>query len=129
VREAFDKLTQGTRAVFGEGQGKSLIVQCNLGSALFWIIPRLEHFQVMHSDITLNIVTPIWDPERNTEPSSLEIRFTRDNEASLGAESLTQDRFFPVCRPDYQGGAYDLETATLFECLGLTGNPPIYGAV
>lgn len=121
VREAFDMLTQGTRAVFGEGQGKSLIVQCNLGFALFWLTPRFRHFQAVHPGITLNIVTPIWDPERNTEPSSLEIRFTRDSDAPLGAERLTQDRFFPVCRPDYQGGAYDLETATLFECSGLTG--------
>lgn len=28
VREAFDMLTQGTRSVFGETRGKSLIVQC-----------------------------------------------------------------------------------------------------
>jgi len=51
----------------------------------------------------------------------LEIRFTRDSDVPLGAERLTQDRFFPVCRPDYQGGAYDLEAATLFECSELYG--------
>jgi LysR family glycine cleavage system transcriptional activator len=121
VREAFDMLTQGTRAVFGEGRGKSLIVQCNLGFALFWLTPRLRYFQAAHRGITLNIVTPIWDPERNTDPSSLEIRFARDGDVPHSAERLTQDRFYPVCRPDYQGGAFDLETATLFECSGLTG--------
>ncbi|WP_138936647.1 LysR substrate-binding domain-containing protein [Roseovarius arcticus] len=74
-----------------------------------------------HPGITLNIVTPIWDPERNTESSSLEIRFARDGDVPHGAERLTQDRFYPVCRPNYQDGAFDLETATLFECSGLTG--------
>lgn len=121
VREAFDLLTQGTRSVFGEARGKSLIVQCNLGFALFWLTPRLRDFQAAHPGIALNIVTPIWDPERNTEARALEIRFARDGDAPQGAERLTSDRFFPVCRPDYQGGAVDLETATLFECSGLTG--------
>lgn len=121
VREAFDMLTQGTRSVFGEARGKSLIVQCNLGFALFWLTPRLRHFQAAHPDIALNIVTPIWDPERNTDPASLEIRFAREGDLPHGAERLTQDRFYPVCHPDYQGGAFDLDTATLFDCSGLTG--------
>lgn len=121
VREAFDMLTHGTRSIFGEARGKSLIVQCNLGFALFWLTPRLSAFQAAHPGITLNIITPIWDPEQNTDPSSLEIRFARDGDAPHGAERLTQDRFYPVCRPDYQGGNFDLETATLFECSGLTG--------
>ncbi|WP_113913562.1 LysR family transcriptional regulator [Roseovarius dicentrarchi] len=121
VRAAFDTLTQGTRSVFGDGNRRSLIVQCNLGFALFWLTPRLRHFQAAHPGIALNIVTPIWDPERNTETSSLEIRFADDADAPHGAERLTQDRFYPVCRPDYQGGAFDAETATLFECSGHTG--------
>lgn len=121
VREAFDLLTQGTKSVFGEGRGQSLIVQCNLGFALFWLTPRLRDFHAEYPGVALNIVTPIWDPEGNTEPSSLEIRFARDGDVPLGAERLTEDRFYPVCRPDYQGGAFDLETATLFECSGLTG--------
>lgn len=121
VRESFDLLTQGTRAVFGAGSGKSLIVQCNLGFALFWLTPRLRQFQAAHPGIALNIVTPIWNPESNTEPSSLEIRFARDGDVPSAAERLTQDRFYPVCRPDYQGGVFDLESATLFECSGLTG--------
>ena len=121
VREAFDMLTRGTRSVFGEARGKSLIVQCNLGFALFWLTPRLRGFQVAHPGIALNIVTPIWDPEQNADPASLEIRFAREGDAPHGAERLTEDRYFPVCRPDYQGGAVDLETATLFECSGLTG--------
>jgi LysR family transcriptional regulator, glycine cleavage system transcriptional activator len=121
VREAFDTLTHGTRSVFGEARGKSLIVQCNLGFALFWLTPRLRDFQMAHPGIALNIVTPIWDAEQNTDPSSLEIRFARDGDASHGAERLTRDRFYPVCRPDYQDGEFDLDTATLFECSGPTG--------
>ncbi|MEI4196993.1 LysR family transcriptional regulator [Roseovarius sp. E0-M6] len=121
VREAFDMLTQGTRSVFGENRGESLIVQCNLGFALFWLTPRLRHFQTAHPEIALNIVTPIWDPERNSDASSLEIRFARHGDLPHGAERLTQDRFYPVCRPDYQNGAFDLDTATLFECSGHTG--------
>lgn len=121
VREAFDMLTQGTRSVFGDTRSKSLIVQCNLGFALFWLTPRLQDFQTQHPGIALNIVTPIWDPERNTDTSALEIRFGRGGDLPHEAERLTRDRYYPICRPDYQGGRVDLETATLFECSGLTG--------
>src|SRR5690554_3512253 len=86
VREAFDMLTQGTRSVFGDTRSNSLIVQCNLGFALFWLTPRLQDFQTQHPGIALNIVTPIWDPERNTDTSALEIRFGRGGDLPHEAE-------------------------------------------
>jgi LysR family glycine cleavage system transcriptional activator len=122
VREAFDLIAQGTRSFIGGAPGRSILVQCNLGFSLFWLTPRLARLKQLHPWLTLNIVTPIWNPEREADQAALEIRFAREGDISSQAERLTRDRFFPVCRPDYQGGAVDLDTAVLFDCPGITGS-------
>lgn len=122
VREAFDLLAQGTRALTGDGRGESLILQCNLGFSIFWLTPRLAELRAACPWLTLNIVTPIWDPERLADQATIEIRFGRASDMSNHARRLTHDRFFPVCRPDYQRGEVDLDTAVLFDCPGIMGS-------
>ena len=121
VREAFDLLAAGTLAFTGGGRGRNLVLQCNMGFSVLWLAPRLHRLQARHPWLVLNIVTPIWDPERHAANAAVEIRFGREEEMSASAERLAQERFFPVCRPDYQGGRPDPETAQLLDCAGLTG--------
>lgn len=121
VREAFDLIATGTRAFTGGDRGRHLVVQCNMGFSVFWLAPRLHRLYARHPWLVLNIVTPIWDPERHAAQAAMEIRFGRAEDMSAAAQRLTQDRFFPVCAPDYHGGRPDFDTATLFDCAGVTG--------
>ena len=122
VREAFDLIRTGTQAFVGADRGRHLVLQCNMAFSVFWLAPRLHRLYARHPWIVLNVVTPIWDPERHAALASLEIRFGRQRDMSQDARKLTQDKFFPVCAPDYQGGRPNLDTATLFDCAGVASN-------
>jgi len=122
VREAFDMLASGTRAFTGGDRGRRLTLHCNMAFSVLWLAPRLKRLYTAHPWIVLNIVTPIWDPERQAANAQMEIRFGRPEDMSPAARRLTRERFFPVCAPGYQGGEVDLETAVLFDCAGLTGS-------
>ncbi len=121
IREAFGLIASSTRSFIGRDRGQMMSLQCNMAFSVFWLAPRLHRLYARHPWLVLNIVTPIWDPERHAEHAALEIRFGRPEEMSETAQRLTNDRFYPVCAPDYQKGEFDLETATLFDCAGTIG--------
>ncbi|MEM8838224.1 MAG: LysR family transcriptional regulator, partial [Pseudomonadota bacterium] len=122
VREAFNMLASGTRAFTGADRGRNLVLQCNMAFSVFWLAPRLHRLYAEYPWIVLNIVTPIWDPERHAANAAMEIRFGRPDDMSPAAERLAHERFFPVCAPDYHKGEVDLEKAILMDCAGLTGS-------
>ena len=121
IREAFALIASGTRAFTGTSGGEIVRVQCNMAFSVFWLTPRLHRLYEKHPWLVLDIVTPIWDPERHASQAALEIRFGRAEEMSVSAERLSTDQFYPVCAPGYQYGNVDLETAVLFDCAGATG--------
>lgn len=122
VREAFDLLASGTQAFIGGDRGRSMVLQCNLAFSVFWLAPRLARLYEQHPWLVLNIVTPIWDPDRHAAGATIDIRFGRSEDMSRASIRLTREQFFPVCAPSYQGGRIDLTTATLFDCAGVTGS-------
>ncbi len=122
LREAFDLIASSTQSFIGGDRGRSMTLQCNMAFSVFWLAPRLHRLYALHPWLTLNIVTPIWDPERHASKAALEIRFGREEDMSGAAERLTSDRFYPVCAPGYQGGKPELNTATLLDCAGSIGS-------
>ena len=121
LREAFDLIASSTLAFTGGDRGRNITLQCNMAFSVFWLAPRLDRLYSMYPWLVLNLVTPIWDPERHAANASVEIRFGRGEDMSEAAIRLAKERYFPVCAPDYCGEAFDLETATLFDCAGITG--------
>ena len=87
VREAFQILSNGTQAFTGDDRGRTLTLHCNLAFSIYWLAPRLHKLYEAHPWLTLNIVTPIWDPERHATHAALEIRFGRP--ADLNDNHLT----------------------------------------
>ncbi len=122
IREAFDLLASGTQAFTGGDRGRSLMLQCNMAFSVYWLAPRLHGLYARHPWLVLNIVTPIWDPERHAANATIEIRFGRREDMSEAAQRLTEERYFPVCAPNYHAGAVDLAKATLLDCAGITGS-------
>jgi LysR family glycine cleavage system transcriptional activator len=122
VREAFTLLASGTRAFTGGDRGRHLTLQVNMAFSALWLAPRLHRLYAAHPWIVLNIVTPIWDPERLAAHAAMEIRFGRPDDMSGMAERLTYERFFPVCAPGYHDGDVDLDRAVLLDCAGQTGS-------
>jgi LysR family glycine cleavage system transcriptional activator len=121
IREAFALIANSTRAFTGPIGQEIVRIQCNMAFSVFWLTPRLHRLYARHPSLVLDIVTPIWDPERHAAQAAFEIRFGRPEEMAETAEPLSSDHYYPVCAPDYQQGAFDLDTATLFDCAGTTG--------
>ncbi len=121
LREAFALIARGTRAFTGGDRGRNMTLQCNMAFSVFWLAPRLHRLYATYPWLVLNIVTPIWDPERHAANASVEIRFGRVEDMSAAAARIANERFFPVCAPDYLSEAIDLKSATLFDCVGVTG--------
>ena len=122
IREAFGILARGTRAFRAGDRGRTLIAQCNLAFSVFWLAPRLAGLMEAHPWLMLNLVTPIWNPERSAGSAEVEVRFGRPNDMSDSAARLTFDRCFPVCRPGYAAGDPDWTRTPLFDCSGVMEN-------
>ncbi len=118
IRDAFDLIASGTRAFARGKRGENLIVQCNLAFATFWLAPRLHRFNTAYPWINLNLITPIWDPERSSRSASVEIRFGRQADMPTGAHRLTQTKFYPVAAPGFHTSWRE---AQLYDCAGTAG--------
>ena len=122
IREAFGTLARGTRAFRGGDPGRNLMVQCNLSFTAFWLVRRLAGLVEAHPWLVLNLMTPIWDPERSSRTAEVEIRFGRPGDVSDAAVRLTHDEYYPVCRPGFATGEPDWTRMPLFDCSGVMEN-------
>ena len=121
VQEAFEILAAGTRALTG-GRGRQLCVRSNLAFSTFWLAPRLSPLLQAHPWLSLNLTTPIWDPQHVEGVSEVEIRFGRPALMPDTAKRLATERAYPVCAPDAEPALRDWRTAPLFDCAGVTTN-------
>ncbi len=121
VREAFDLIATGTQALTGVDRGRSMVLNCSMAFSVMWLAPRLHRLYVHHPWIVLNIVTHIWDPDKNAGRAAMDIRFGRPEDMSPEARAITRERYFPVCSPSFAETAIDLAKAPLFDCAGITG--------
>ena len=122
VREAFDLIATGTQAFTGVDRGRTMVLNCNMAFSAFWLAPRLHRLYARHPWLVLNIVTPIWDPEKHAGRASMDIRFGRPEDMSPDAQQMSTERFSPVCSPAFAEAGIDLGTAQLFDCAGVTGS-------
>ncbi len=121
VQEAFSTLAAGTRALVGGSKGKMLTVHSNLAFSVFWLAPRLPKLLALHPWLSLNILTTLWDQERNVSNSEVELRFGRDLEGER-LSRLSRDTCFPVCAPEVAARGADWRSDALFDCSGVLSN-------
>ncbi|MEL6647414.1 MAG: LysR family transcriptional regulator [Pseudomonadota bacterium] len=121
VREAFDLIATGTQAFTGVDRGQTMVLNCSMAFSALWLAPRLHRLYARHPWMVLNVVTHIWDPDKNAGRAGMDIRFGRPEDMSPEARKITQERYFPVCAPSYAARGIDLGTAPLFDCAGITG--------
>ena len=119
VSNAFHTIAAGTRSLIKTDPDKNLTVHCNLAFATFWLTPRLGELEQLLPSISLNLVTPIWDPERVADHTAMEIRFGLPTSMPENAIRLSFDAYYPVAAPDYR---VDPAACRLFDCAGITAN-------
>ncbi len=100
VRETLDRLERDTQYIMGMPQGsKSLDIAVLPTFSSRWLIPRLNSFNALFPDITLNIAA-------RTDPFILPgsgfdavIHFEHSAWAGMRMQFLFQEKLLPVCHP------------------------------
>lgn len=101
VREAFDRIAQGTALVRATASpGRELDVQVYVTVAVRWLIPRLHSFTTTHPDIRVRFNTSHLDWEFNDTAGDVAIVCTsRVQPPNLHSTHLFDAQLTPVCSP------------------------------
>lgn len=125
VREAFAVLAAGAQPFVGRGNAqrtRAVTLQCSMGFATFRLTPRLGALVRAHPELRLNIVTPVWNPEKTSQMADVEIRFCRPEGFGQDGLRLSKERCYPVCTPALAKRIEDGEawqSMPLFDCVGV----------
>ena len=123
VRDAFERLSDGTQEVFGGRRSKVLTLRAAMGFSVNWLAPRLPEFYAKYPKIPLRIVSSVWNEEIGNPDFDLDIRYGTGKWPGMQADRLTWDTISPVCSPfGVEGGVLkrvsDLKNCTLIHVLG-----------
>ena len=99
VRDAFDKLRDGTREVFGRRRGKALAIRSSIGFSVAWLAPRLPLFRALYPQIDLRITSSIWNEADLRGEFDLDIRYGLGDWPGATAHQLTWETIRPLCAP------------------------------
>ena len=125
VREAFAALAAGAQPFArrdGGERARTVTLQCNVGFAALRLVPRLGALAEAHPWLRLNVVTPVWDPERTARMVDVEIRFARPDDVGRDGLRLARERAYPVCAPAMAArirAGEDWRALPLFDCAGV----------
>ncbi len=125
VRDAFERLADGTAEVFGPEGGGPLTVRCAVSFAILWLAPRLARFRAAHPTLALRVTNAVWPVESGWDAVDLEVRYGGGKWPGLQAWRLTSDRLFPVCGPALMAGRSGLRRPAdlrRFELLHVIGH-------
>jgi LysR family transcriptional regulator, glycine cleavage system transcriptional activator len=100
LRDAFDRIAQGTGLVARQALAGELMVQVYVTVAVKWLIPRLHRFQAAEPEILVRMSTNQLDWEFDPATGDLGIICTaKPDRPNLHYAHLFDARLFPVCSP------------------------------
>ncbi|MGI9366141.1 MAG: LysR substrate-binding domain-containing protein [Rhizobiaceae bacterium] len=116
VRDAFERLSDGTLEVFGKRQSKHLTLRSAVGFSVNWLAPRLPDFYARHPHVSLRIVSSVWNEEVGNPEYDLDIRYGTGKWSGLHSHRLTSDTIAPVCSPAMVDSLGLLDPSDLADC-------------
>lgn len=100
LREAFERIAQGTALVMASGATRELDVQVYVTVAVRWLIPRLHSFRAAHPEIIVRFHASHLDWEFDDSAGDVAIVCTDQPQRShLHYTHLFDARLTPVCSP------------------------------
>ncbi|WP_176502598.1 LysR substrate-binding domain-containing protein [Cobetia sp. 5-11-6-3] len=104
VREALAGLVQGAESLRQMQHAQPLTIQVYVTTSIRWLAPRLSHFQAMHPEVELKLMTCSLGWEFDEANADVGIVF-RDAPLAdhLHWQPLFESRLFPVCSPQLLG--------------------------
>lgn len=128
IREAFAILAAGTRAGGRAGAGR-VTLRCNMAFATFRLVPRMGDLARAHPNLRLDLVTPVWDPQRTASDAAVEILYDHPERLPGSDRAGPSETAFPVCAPALAARIADGEdwrAMPLFDCAGVLAGWPAW---
>jgi len=100
LRDAFDHIWAGTRAVRAAQRPEVISVQTYSTIAVRWLIPRLGSFRQCHPEIDLRVITTQVDADFDDESIDVGLMIGWPKNPLLNNVYLFSPTIFPVCSPD-----------------------------
>ncbi|GAB4178035.1 MAG: transcriptional regulator GcvA [Thalassobaculales bacterium] len=99
VREAFDRLDEGTTRLLARDRAGNLTVSVLASFAAKWLVPRLGRFRDLHPEIDVRIQAFDALVDFAREDVDVAIRYGRGNWPGLAAVRFLTEDIMPVCSP------------------------------
>jgi LysR family glycine cleavage system transcriptional activator len=100
VQDALERLSIGTREVFGQRRSGSLTVRCAVSFAVNWLAPRLPDFLNRHPGKTIRLLSSVWNEDFDASDFDLDIQYGTGNWPGFNSHRLTRESLTPLCAPD-----------------------------
>ena len=104
VRDAFDRIAQGTERLLQRQSGGALAVSVSPNFAAKWLVHRLGRFAEVHPEIDLRVSAQPHHVDFAREDIDLAIRHGEGNAPGLHITRLCVEELFPVCSPKLFAG-------------------------
>jgi len=119
VRVALSELAEAVREIADRHNPRQWRVSVMPSFAARWMLPRIGRFIAAHPDIDLDVRATAALVDFRRDDVDAAVRYGSGNYAGVVTEHLMDDVYFPVCRPDIEGGVpakpADL---TRYQCAG-----------
>jgi LysR family glycine cleavage system transcriptional activator len=101
LREAFDRIAEGTTAILKPQDSNTITVQLYSTIAIRWLIPRLPNFQNQYPDINVRLHTSYADVDFDQSDVDACIKIGGTQKHDLEYCYLFTSEVFPVCSPAF----------------------------
>ncbi|MCL5778122.1 transcriptional regulator GcvA [Limibaculum sp. FT325] len=99
LREGFDRLADGARALQAGRRGAILTVSVAPSFGAKWLVPRLDRFRESYPQYDVRIDATDRLADFSGDDVDVALRYGRGNYPGLRAECLLTDVVYPVCSP------------------------------
>ncbi len=121
VRDAFERLSVGTREVFGRRQTQGLTVRCAISFAAVWLAPRLTDYLARYPGKDIRIISSVWNDADDANAYDLDIQYGTGDWRGRHSHRLSRETITPLCTPSVAhelAHPDDLKTHRLLHVLG-----------
>jgi LysR family transcriptional regulator, glycine cleavage system transcriptional activator len=99
VRDAFERLSVGTREVFGTRRTQELTLRCAVSFAVNWLAPRLPEFLNQYPGTDIKIISSVWNSELGPDAHDLDIQYGTGKWRGMRSYRLSWETITPLCAP------------------------------
>jgi len=109
LRDAFDRIAEGTELLLAPRSHKILTVQLYSTFAIRWMIPRLHRFNNAHPEIQIRLNTSQADVDFEQDDVDLCVMIGNRSSSNLHYDYLFTSEMFPVCSPSLLTGGTTIQ--------------------